>query len=218
MGVAWERGSAQPRLSAAQVEPSLGLELSETQLSRFLLVNDDWIRLRQVIDIRYNTENHCSDECFQVFNFKSKKHILTLQKIRLTICPFLRLCIAFRWCKFLNKATLSLLPPCCVGLFGALCSRPLRRFLYDIGSQSAARGPMAARRKIPGGPQWHTDVSKKKKDYYYYLFFIIISILIKKKIWREKSTLSSFQLNPFTFIRFNPTVHYFERMNLGFVI
>ena len=39
---------------------------------------------------------------------------------------------------------------------------------------------------------------------------------LKKK--KEKSRLSSFQLNPFAFVSFNQTVHYFERMNLSFVI
>jgi hypothetical protein len=52
---------------------------------------------------------------------------------------------------------------------------PLCTWVYTIGSQSAARGPMAARRNIPCGPQWHTDV-----------------ILIQTKInkYKEKSRLS----------------------------
>jgi hypothetical protein len=40
----------------------------------------------------------------------------------------------------------------------------------------------------------------------------------RNDIQKKKYILSSFQFNPFTFVSFNPTVHYFEKMNLSFVI
>ena len=39
------------------------------------------------------------------------------------------------------------------------CSSQSQQSTDSIGPQSAARGPMVARRNIPGGPQWHIDVS-----------------------------------------------------------